>query len=196
MKREALTLAATIVFALSLAGTSKAPAPTGSAGASAASIATIESPAPPSLGPKAALPDTASWKPYASGKVTAKVPPGANLTCTAQNNILVCVLMRGQKLLGSWGAGGSSFSQMVSDIKARKTDLKVLHDEPDALVVHRDDPKFGGFCEYVAQARSGGLRAVFALTDGQDPKVFKMIALQDSDCFDAVAFSRTLQVLP
>jgi hypothetical protein len=193
MKQELLTLLAVSIFALSLAGTSKAP-PSEEGGSPPTSSRAGSS---KGRGSSAKLPDTAAWKPYsfAPGKITAKTPPGAKVTCTKTGEIVVCVVLRGTKLLGSFGAGGSSFDEIAADIK-KSPKVKILHEAPNELVVHRDDEKFGSFCEYVAQVPDSDLRSVFALASGVDATSFKAIALQDSDCLDAIAFARTLRQGP
>ncbi|MBI5536075.1 MAG: hypothetical protein HY898_25365 [Deltaproteobacteria bacterium] len=204
MRREAVTLAITLVFALSLAGTSKAPSPAPAPSSSASVAAPLPPPralapdAPPlPSGPAATLPDSSRWKAYsyAPARLSARLPPGSSLQCTNKAEILVCVLMRGQKMLGAFSAGGRSLSEMASDLKRQtRGGGSVVHEDDKALVVHRTDPVLGGYCEYVAQSDARDLRSVVVMPEGIDPAVGKALALRDSDCLQVVAFSRTLRI--
>lgn len=197
MRREALTLLVMIGFSLSLLATSKAPPSKRTGDAASASPEVGATPDATSVDVE--LPDTSTWKPYSfpEGKLTAKTPPGAMIRCTKTGDIVVCVVMRGRKLIGTFSKGGSTVAEMADEMRTPEHgQFKILLDAPNAFVIHRDDPTYGSFCEYAAQGPAT-LRSAFSLVDRQqNVDVFKMIALEDADCLDAVAFARTLRIGP
>lgn len=205
LHRRLASLGLVLLFSLMLAGTSKAPAPTGK-GSSAPTNVFSGSTAPSA--PSGGVPSSDEWATYVvpQAKLRLKLPPGARLVPQGSG---VDPNFAGAYVRFSLPSGYEGYfserstNEAVDIAKETKSyeepgrgTTKFLVRASDAVVVVRKEgPPFGTYCEVTACGKLGK-KPICALSEGALDEFGKITKMTEDECLAMVAIARSIEANP
>jgi hypothetical protein len=109
----------------------------------------------------------------------------------------VFVVGRRGRPLGTFFPPGRDAHDIGARLKANPIgNPRVIYEDRNDLVIHRDHPKFGAFCEFVSEAPSKMVALQVAPEESGDATFFRSTALTDDECLEGIAFTHTVATTP